>query len=483
MQGAVRVTAPRGRRGALVRRLLFAADVIGLLLAFVVSEVVHGAVHGWTVERRILELAVLFVISLPIWVLAARWYGLYDRDEERTEHSTTDDLGGVFHLVTVGVWVLYAGAWASGITSPNLPKTTVFWGLAVALIVASRACARALARRSPAYVQNAVIVGAGSVGQLVARKFQLHPEYGVRLVAVVHKPDDEPVGPIAGVEVRDLDELEELIETRAIDRVVIAFLSVSDHEVLELIRRLRTTKVQIDVVPRLFDVVSPNAQLHSIEGLPLMGLPPVRPSHSASLVKRLIDIVVSGLVLLVTSPLLAYIALRVRRSSPGPVLFRQARLGQDAQPFTALKFRTMTVGDHDAAHREYISTIMRTDADAQGGLFKLDRPEVTSFGSWLRKTSLDELPQFFNVLRGDMSLVGPRPCIAYETEFFAPHHFERFLVPQGITGLWQITARARSTFLEALDMDVAYVRGWSLKLDVWIMLRTPMAVMKKGGAT
>jgi exopolysaccharide biosynthesis polyprenyl glycosylphosphotransferase len=379
--------------------------------------------------------------------------------------------------------VLYAGAWASGITSPNLSKTTVFWGLAIVLIVTTRAIARTIARRSPAYLQNAVIVGAGSVGQLVARKFQLHPEYGVRLVAVVHKPGDEPPTPIAGVELRELGELEELIETRAIDRVVIAFLSGSDHAVLELVRRLRTTNVQIDVVPRLFDVVSPNAQLHSIEGLPLMGLPPVRPSHAASLVKRLIDIVVSGLVLVLTSPLLAYIAFRVRRSSPGPVLFRQTRLGQDGQPFTALKFRTMTVGDHDAAHREYISTIMRTDAEARGGIFKLERPEVTSFGSWLRKTSLDELPQLFNVLRGDMSLVGPRPCIAYETEFFAPHHFERFFVPQGITGLWQVTARARSTFLEALDMDVAYVRGWSLKLDLWIMLRTPMAVLRKGGAT
>src|SRR6185437_3775171 len=121
-----------------------------------------------------------------------------------------------------------------------------------------------------------------------------------------------PPSPVPGVDLRDLDELEELIETRAVDRVVIAFLSVSEHEILELIRRLRKTNVQIDVVPRLFDVVSPNAQLHSIEGLPLMGLPPVHPSRSASLVKRLIDIVGSGLVLVLTAPLLAYIAIRVR---------------------------------------------------------------------------------------------------------------------------------------------------------------------------
>jgi lipopolysaccharide/colanic/teichoic acid biosynthesis glycosyltransferase len=115
------------------------------------------------------------------------------------------------------------------------------------------------------------------------------------------------------------------------------------------------------------------------------------------------------------------------------------------------------------------------------GLYKLDRADaVTPFGRWLRKTSLDELPQLVNVLKGDMSLVGPRPCLEYETEHFAPHHFERFLVPAGITGLWQVTARAHSTFGEALDMDVAYARGWSLGLDIRLLLRTPFEVLRSG---
>jgi lipopolysaccharide/colanic/teichoic acid biosynthesis glycosyltransferase len=116
------------------------------------------------------------------------------------------------------------------------------------------------------------------------------------------------------------------------------------------------------------------------------------------------------------------------------------------------------------------------------GMYKLDRADaVTSVGAFLRRTSLDELPQLLNVLRGDMSLVGPRPCIPYETEHFAPHHFERFLVPAGITGYWQVWARARSTFGEALDMDVAYARGWSLGLDLWVLMRTPLEVLRRKG--
>lgn len=474
---------PRRGRGWLVRRVLLTADLVGLLVAFAVAEISLGALSGGSVRRDVLELAVLFVASLPVWVLMAKFYGLYDHDEERTDHSTTDDFGGVFHLVTVGVWVLYAGAWVSGVTTPNLDKTVVFWALAIASVTSARAIGRSLVRRSARYVQNTIIVGAGAVGQLVARKYIQHPEYGIRLVAVV---DNEPRvrrDELEGIELCPVDELDSLIREREVDRVVIAFSSMPEAETVELVRALRKANVQIDVVPRLFDIVTPNAAMHSVEGLALMGLPPAHISRSSRYVKRTIDLVGASLLLVLTAPLFAYFAWRVRRSSPGPVLFRQARLGQDMKEFTALKFRTMTVGDNDAAHRDYVRTIMSPDESAKaGGLYKLDRPEVTRFGSWLRSTSLDELPQLINIVRGEMSLVGPRPCIEYETQFFAPHHFERFAVPAGLTGLWQVTARAKTTFAEALDMDVAYARGWSLKLDLWILARTPIQVLKRRGA-
>jgi lipopolysaccharide/colanic/teichoic acid biosynthesis glycosyltransferase len=153
--------------------------------------------------------------------------------------------------------------------------------------------------------------------------------------------------------------------------------------------------------------------------------------------------------------------------------------------FTALKFRTMKVDTDASAHREYIRRIMSTAAESESsGLYKLERPDSTTrTGRWLRKTSLDELPQLINVLRGDMSLVGPRPCIPYEAENFHAHHHERFLMPQGITGLWQVTARANATYLEALDLDVAYVRDWSLGLDLRLLLRTPFQMLRQRGAT
>ena len=218
--------------------------------------------------------------------------------------------------------------------------------------------------------------------------------------------------------------------------------------------------------------------------MPLIGLPPVRPSRAARAAKRAIDVVGASVALVVAAPLLAAIALRIRLDGDGPVLFRQTRLGMGMREFTALKFRTMRVGGDDGAHRAYISRTMSANAPLEAnGVFKLDRSDtVTRTGTWLRRTSLDELPQLFNVLRGDMSLVGPRPCIPYETEQFAPHHFERFVVPAGITGLWQVAARANSTFGEALDMDVSYARSWSLGLDLRLLCQTPLQVLRQRGA-
>jgi lipopolysaccharide/colanic/teichoic acid biosynthesis glycosyltransferase len=220
--------------------------------------------------------------------------------------------------------------------------------------------------------------------------------------------------------------------------------------------------------------------MHAVEGLPLLALTPGGPSHAARAAKRIIDVVVASTVLALTAPLFAYFAWRIKRETPGPIFFRQDRLGMRMHRFTALKFRTMVSDTDDAPHREYIRATLHDSAgQADGGLFKLDRKDsVTPFGAWLRRTSLDELPQLWNVLRGDMSLVGPRPCIPYEVEHFAPHHFERFRVPAGLTGLWQVTARAHASFAEALDLDVRYARAASLSLDLRLLLRTPIEVLR-----
>ena len=274
------------------------------------------------------------------------------------------------------------------------------------------------------------------------------------------------------------------MESHDVERVMVAFSGESNEDTLSLVRSLRSSNVQIDIVPRLFEAVGPTADIHAIEGLPLLGLPSVRITRTSRWIKRSIDILASTILLVLTAPLIAYIALRVRGTSPGPVMFRQERLGLNMKPFKMLKFRTMYADTDHSVHRDYIEKAMDTSiAPNANGLYKLDRDDaITSVGRWLRRTSLDELPQLVNVFRGDMSLVGPRPCIDYETEFFQPHHFERFVVPQGITGLWQVEGRALMTPREALDLDVAYVRGWSLRLDLSLMLRTFSQVVFRTGA-
>jgi exopolysaccharide biosynthesis polyprenyl glycosylphosphotransferase len=476
---AHRLAAGRVRgRSWLVHRLLLGADVLGLVLAFVLAPALVGSARPELADW--LTLAAL----LPAWVVLAKLYGLYDHDEERAAHTTVDDVVGVFHLVTVGAWLLLLLGTATGVTRPDLGKLATFWLLAIGLLTALRGLARVVARRSLLYMQNLVIVGAGDVGQLVARKVLQHPEYGINLVGFIDDAPRERRPELRDVKVLGpTSRLAQIVRLFGVDRVVVAFTREPAPETVRLVRALRNTNAQVDVVPRLFELVGPRIDNHSIEALPLVGLRPVRQSRSSRLVKRLIDVVGASIALVVTAPLFAATALLVRLDSPGPAFFRQTRLGLGMREFTALKFRTMRVDADDSQHREYIAQTMSASASVgDNGMYKLDRADaVTRMGAFLRRTSLDELPQLLNVLRGDMSLVGPRPCIAYETEHFAPHHFERFLVPAGITGYWQVWARARSTFGEALDMDVAYARGWSLGLDLWVLMRTPLEVLRRRG--
>jgi exopolysaccharide biosynthesis polyprenyl glycosylphosphotransferase len=349
-------------------------------------------------------------------------------------------------------------------------------------VIGLRFAARTLARRHPAYVQNAIIVGAGDVGQLIARKVLQHPEYGINLLGFADanpkslRRDVEDVHVFGGV-----GDVVDFVRSHDVDRVVVAFSQTQDELLLEVVRALRTDDVQIDVVPRLFDAVGPNSAVHTVEGLPLLSVAPVRIGRSSRLLKRVVDAVGASVLLVVTAPILLVVAWLIHRDSPGPVLFRQRRLGVDMRPFTLLKFRTMKDGTDDGPHREYVEQIMRVDAlPSANNLYKLDRAgEVTRVGGWLRRTSVDELPQLVNVLKGDMSLVGPRPAIPYELELYEPHHFERFGVPAGLTGLWQVEARAHATFREALDLDVAYARGWSLNLDLRLLLRTPLLMLRR----
>jgi exopolysaccharide biosynthesis polyprenyl glycosylphosphotransferase len=471
----------RLRRRTLVGRSLMLADTLGLSVAFIATVSVFGLSAEGPHARPLYELLVFF-LSLPAWALLASLHGLYRYDAGRLGHSTVDEFVCVVHLITLGAWLFFIGCWLTEISYPRPDKLIAFWFLATLAVTAARAMARSCFLRSPAYVQRTIVVGGGEIGQLVARKLLQHPEYGVHLLGVV---DDEPkerrqdLGelPLLG----SADRLAEVVSNLDVERVVVAFANQPDASTADVVRSLRGLDVQVDIVPRLYELLGPRVDLHAVEGLSLVGLPVGQANGPARRLKRTMDIVGAGLGLLLLSPLFAFIAWKVRRSSPGPVFFRQTRLGLEMREFTALKFRTMWADTDDGEHRAYIARTMSETAVPGGtGLYTLERQDaVTPFGHWLRKTSLDELPQLINILRGEMSLVGPAPCIPYETNEFKPYHFERFLLPAGLTGLWQVTARAHSSFGEALDMDVAYVRGWSLGLDLRLLLRTPTQLLRQ----
>lgn len=470
----------RRDRSRTVRRYVLVADLTALAVAFGALQLIF---EGSDMNDRVSvnsEL-LLFAASLPLWVVLARAMGLYDRDAERPEHTTVDDLVGIVALVTTVVWLSFVVAYITGRADPDLGKWVVFWALGIAGITLARSAMRARVRRHPALVQRALIVGTDRSAQLAGRKLVQHPEYRISLIGFVDASPTPLRDVVAGVPVLGgPEDLPALVERLGIDRVVFGLSGATDRQMLFLVRHLQSLGVQVDLVPRLFEALGPSASVTSIEAMQLVSLPPTRMSRDALLLKRAFDVVASIVLLVVTSPLFAALAVWIKLDSPGPVLFRQTRLGLHQRPFTAFKFRTMRSDTSSEEHQEYVRRAMSSEATPEeGGLYKLERAhDVTRSGRFLRKTSLDELPQLLNVVRDDMSLVGPRPCIPYETEMFQEHHFERFSVPAGLTGLWQVTARARSPFVEALELDVLYARSWSFWGDIVLLLKTPVQILR-----
>jgi exopolysaccharide biosynthesis polyprenyl glycosylphosphotransferase len=466
-------------RGWLVRRALLAADMVGLIASLFLAQAF------FTDRSTLLERLtpspkwLLFVIALPAWVVAAKLYKLYDRDEERTDHSTVDDVVGVFHLVTVSVWIAFGVGHATGLFTPDLMKTTAFWAFAIVLIPVCRSLARSICRRRPEYIQNTIIVGAGRVGQSIARKYLQHPEYGIRLLGFV---DDEPrerrddIGDLTLL--GPLSDLTDLVRAYGVERVVIAFSNIPEVELLDLVRTLRESDVQTDIVPRLYEVVPPNIGIHGVEGLPLVNLPPFRMARSSVYLKRTLDIVVSLTSLIVLAPLLALVAGLIKLDSRGPIFFKQTRMGAKDRPFDMLKFRTMVVDADDRKHEvAHLNKHLEPGGDAR--MFKVrNDPRVTRVGRALRRYSIDELPQLINVLKGEMSLVGPRPLILDEDQHVRDWARSRVRLQPGITGPWQVLGRENIPFQEMVTLDYFYVTSWSMLNDLRLLLQTVPAVAR-----
>jgi exopolysaccharide biosynthesis polyprenyl glycosylphosphotransferase len=305
-----------------------------------------------------------------------------------------------------------------------------------------------------------------------------HPEYRINLVGFIDaqpKERRDDLGPLALL--GGTERLPAIVRLFDIERVIIAFSNETHENTLDLIRSMKDLDVQIDIVPRLFELVGPSVGMHSVEGLPLVGLPPLRLSHSSAFLKRAADLVMSVCGLVVLSPALAVIAVLIKLDSRGPLFFRQVRMGCGGQTFRIWKFRTMTVGaDERKQEVAHLNKHLRAGGDPR--MFKVPNdPRVTAVGTWIRRHSVDEIPQLLNVIRGEMSLVGPRPLILEEDKHVDSWARQRLTLKPGITGPWQVLGRDGIPFEEMVRLDYLYVTGWSLGNDLRLILQTLPALV------
>jgi exopolysaccharide biosynthesis polyprenyl glycosylphosphotransferase len=465
--------AEPSRRDSTRRRLLAVADIAGLVAA---SALV------WLLIPPDADLSerLMLAAALPIWVLINKLIGLYDRDANLIHKSTLDEFPSIALSVLLCTAVIYMIS--PPITGFELarPQTAAFAGIAILAVPVLRGLVRGIVVRRFA-PERCVIVGSGFVADLIARKIAVHPEYGVKLVGFVDVPhpgngNGNGNGNGHGSLLGDPQRFEEVCREFRVERIVIAFSSVSHGELINVIRTSKQLNLKITVVPRLFEVIGHSVEVDQLEGMTLLGLRGFTRTRSSLVLKRAIDFSGAAVGLLLLSPLLAVIALAVKLSSRGPILFRQERIGRGTQPFKMLKFRTMVHGADglkaDLAHLN----------ELDGPMFKIaDDPRVTGIGHILRRLSLDELPQLWNVLRGEMSLVGPRPLVPSEDDHVIGHHRERLDLTPGLTGPWQVLGRTAIPFDEMVKLDYLYVAEWSLWNDIKILIRTGRVLTRPDG--
>jgi exopolysaccharide biosynthesis polyprenyl glycosylphosphotransferase len=467
------VLRPHGR-GWVLRRALLVADGFGLILAFVLTALLLDPIRLGQPRFYL-----LLVLGLAGWVAFGRLYGLYEPDEVWLARSTIDELPNLVALTTLAMWLGVLSVNLVHALHPRLSVAATFWILAIAAISSSRGTARTLTQHWLMREEPTLIVGAGRVGTRIARKLAARKEYGLDIVGFV---DDDPLEltddgpPWLGGTAR----LDQIIRAYGIERVIVAFSRLSTDAQVELSQRCLELGVRVDIVPRMYEVIGSRNQVHNLDGLPLLGLRPPRLSPTSKVLKRSLDVIGATALLTLLSPLLLFVALRIKLESPGPVLFDQERMGAGGRRFRIFKFRTM-YRDADKRKREF--THLNRHTESGPTMFKIEQdPRITPFGRFLRIWSLDELPQLLNVLRGEMSLVGPRPLILDEDQHIVGYQRRRLDLTPGITGAWQVLGRSEIPFAEMLALDYLYVTNWSLWGDIKLLARTVPIVLKRRGA-
>lgn len=333
-------------------------------------------------------------------------------------------------------------------------------------------------RRQGVGVKRIVIVGAGEVGRRVMRTVVARPNLGYEIVGYVDDNPDKGEGKIGRFQgLGSLDNLSTAIDGEAVDEVIITLPWNYHRRILSVLRTCARREVRARLVPDLFQMSLSRVEVGDLGGLPLIEIQEIAFSRTELLFKRILDLVMAVIGLALGWPIVLLIAIAIKLDSKGPVLFSQTRVGQYGKAFKIYKFRTMRPG----AEAELDKLLEQNEAE--GPIFKMRHdPRITRVGQLLRQTSLDELPQLINVIKGEMSWVGPRPPLPVEVEQYKPWHKRRLRVPPGITGLWQVSGRSELTFDEMVLLDLYYIEHWSPWMDISILLRTVPKVLARDGA-
>lgn len=468
-----------------VRIALIGSDLVAVLGATLLDTYLlvgasPGSVNFPNVDVDVSYWQVSIVVS-ALWMLTMWNERLYDL--ERLTWGA-GEFARVMRALALGVVVFILGTFALKTPGFSRAWTLLAFAFAVIFVSGGRLLLRAwlVHERSQGRMhRRTLIIGDNEEAERILLRLLNSPEEGLTPVGCLAsaRSDELPLDycsglvPALGV-ARDVARI---VDQHEIDTVIIAG-SAFDHEVVSrIINELRGVDVSIHVSSGLYEVLTSRVLMRDVAGLPLMTVRRVSLSPANLRTKRAFDVVVAGAMMVLGAPLWMLVTCAVKLDSPGPVYYRQRRVGQHGQEFNMLKFRSM-IADADA----HLGELEKAN-EATGPLFKMkDDPRITRIGRWMRKFSIDELPQLLNVLRGEMSLVGPRPPLPREVVRYTEHDWRRMEVPPGLTGLWQVSGRSSLTFEEMVRLDLYYIENWSVVFDVSLMLRTVPAVLFARGA-
>jgi exopolysaccharide biosynthesis polyprenyl glycosylphosphotransferase len=458
------------RRGALLRRMLATGD----WLTLVVTLCVVTAASAKT------DVGTLFWATMfsPVWVLVLKLHGLYDNDHRRIRHSTLDEISSLVSAAALGTLAL-DGLLALSPVGP-LPATSAIAVGIGALIgsFSSRAVLRFFWHRL-AGAATGIVIGPAAAVAVVARRVATHPETRLHLVGYLSpRGENADGGTPAGLpRLGSVSDIAKVATEQAVERVIVTEQEMSEPAAERMIEECKAAGLALTFLPQHFGLLGPGIELNRLAELPVLDFRFSDPPRSTVALKRGMDLAIGGVLLALLSPLLLAIALLILLGSGRPVLFRQRRIGMDGKPFTVLKFRTMVPGAEEKLGE--LVDLEKLDEPA----FKIaDDPRVTRVGRRLRRFSFDELPQLINVVRGDMSLVGPRPEEEAVVALYDERQRLRLAVKPGMTGPMQVYGRADLTFEERLAMERDYLDNISVAGDLAILLRTPAAIVRGDGA-